>query len=83
MTEICINYRTVNPVVYNAGTQWESQCSEFLAWLAWSEDSARAEVERLNSDKEYRETRCRARGVRNVENIAEFFYTVEEARFTI
>ena len=45
-------YKTVEPTVYNKGTQWETTCDEFLAYLTYETlEDVQAECERLNAEK--------------------------------
>lgn len=50
MTTIC--YKTSKPVVYNAGTKWESASDTFLAYYTYkTREEAQKEVDEINITK--------------------------------
>ena len=50
MTTIC--YRTIEPTIYNKGTDFEKRCDELLAYYTCkSIEEATTEVETLNTTK--------------------------------
>ena len=50
MTTIC--YRTIEPTIYNKGTDFEKRCDEFLAYYTCkSVEEAQKEVEMMNKTK--------------------------------
>lgn len=45
-----ICYKTRTPIIYNAGTRYETNCDTFLAYYATNYETAQAECDKLNTE---------------------------------
>lgn len=49
MKQTVICFRTINPIYYNKGTEWETACDHFLAYYTNKTiEEAKKEVEEMN-----------------------------------
>ena len=54
-TVIC--YKTINPVYYNKGTEWEKSCDHFLAYYTYKTvEEAKKEVAEINKNHPNKDT---------------------------
>lgn len=57
MKQTVVCYKTINPVYYNKGTEWEKSCDQFLAYYTYKTvEEAKKEVAEINKNHPNKDT---------------------------